>query len=82
MSQGKEVFTAEKRRALAIKAVNRLIAAVQGKRLAENQELAETIAVCIQESGSPRLRALKWLIGEEAEQELEGPDSENPGFLR
>jgi hypothetical protein len=51
MSQNEKAFTAEERRALAIKAVNRLIADVEAKRLLENKELAETIAVCVRESG-------------------------------
>jgi len=45
MSQNE--FTAEERRELAVKPVNRLIADAEAKRLLENKELAETIAACI-----------------------------------
>jgi hypothetical protein len=74
MSQNEEVFTAEERRVLAVKAVNRLIADAEAKRLLENKELTETIAACIGEAGEQRLRALKWLLEEEEEEELERPD--------
>jgi hypothetical protein len=73
MSRKEEVFTAEERRELALKAVNRLIADAEAKRLLENKELAETIAACIGEAGEPRLRSLKWLLEEEEQQELERP---------
>ena len=59
MSQNEEVFTAEERHELAVKAVNRLIADAEAKRLLENKELAETIAACIREAGERHLRALK-----------------------
>jgi len=36
-----------------------------------NEELAETTAVCIRESGEQQLRTLEWLP---AQQELERPD--------
>ena len=62
MSQNEEVFSAEERRAIAVKDVNRLIADAEAKRLPENKELAETIAVCIGESGSRQLQTLKWLL--------------------
>jgi hypothetical protein len=71
MSQNEGVFNAEERRELAVKAVNRLIADAEAKRLLENKELAETIAACIGEAGELRLRALKWLLEEE---EQERPD--------
>jgi hypothetical protein len=74
MSQNEEVFTAEERRELAVKAVNRLIADAEAKRLLENKELAETIAACIGEAGERRLRALKWLLEEEEQEEQERPD--------
>ena len=56
MSQNEEVFTAEEKRELAVKAVNRLIAdaeetasfrryVVPDARLRENKELAEIVAV-------------------------------------
>jgi hypothetical protein len=72
MSQNE--FTAEERRELAVKAVNRLIADAEAKRLLENKELAETIAACIGEAGERRLRSLKWLLEEEEQQELERPE--------
>jgi hypothetical protein len=70
MSQNEEVFTAEERRELAVKAVNRLIADAEAKRLPENKELTETITVCIREAGERQLRALKWLL---EEQDVERP---------
>jgi hypothetical protein len=72
MSQNE--FTAEERRVLAVKAVNRLIADAEAKRLLENKELTETIAACIGEAGERRLRSLKWLLEEEERQELESPE--------
>jgi hypothetical protein len=74
MSQNEEVFTTEERRELAVKAVNRLIADAEAKRLMENKELAETIAACIGEAGERRLRALKWLLEQEEQEELERPE--------
>ena len=74
MSHNEEVFNAEERRELAVKAVNRLIADAEAKRLLENKELTETIAACIGEAGKQRLRALKWLLEEEEEEELKRPD--------
>ena len=65
MSQNEEVFSAEERRAIAVKAVNRLIADAEAKRLPENKELAETIAVFIGESGSRQLQTLKWLLDQQ-----------------
>jgi hypothetical protein len=74
MGQNEEVFTAENRRELAVKAVNRLIAAAVAKRLLENTELTETIAACIREADERQLRLLKWLLEEEEREELERPD--------
>jgi hypothetical protein len=74
MSQNEEVFTEQERRELAVKAVNRLIADAEAKRLLENKELTETIAACIAEAGERQLRALKWLLEEEEQEELERPD--------
>ncbi len=71
MSQNEEVFTEQERRELAVNAVNRLIADAEAKRLLENKELTETIAACIAEAGERQLRALKWLLEEEEQQELE-----------
>jgi hypothetical protein len=74
MSQNEEVFIEEERRELAVKAVNRLIADAEAKRLLENKELTETIAACIREAGERQLRSLKWLLEEEEQEELERPD--------
>jgi hypothetical protein len=52
----------EHRRELAVKAVNRLIADVEAKRLLENKELAETIAVCIRETPLLQLKTLEFLL--------------------
>jgi hypothetical protein len=69
MSQNDEVFIAEEKRELAVKAVNRLIAdaeesasfrryVVPDARLRENKELAEIVAICIRETALPQLQAL------------------------
>jgi hypothetical protein len=79
MSQNEEVFTAEERRELAVKAVNRLIADAEAKRLPENKELTETIRVCIGEAGEWQLRALKWLL---EEQDVERPAAKREKKLR
>jgi hypothetical protein len=76
MSQNKEGFTAKERRELAIKAVNRLIADAEAKRVLENKELTEIIEACIREAGERHLRTLKWLLEEEEREELERPDLE------
>jgi hypothetical protein len=68
-----DVFSAEKRRTLAAKAVNRLIADIEAKRLPQNKELAETITACICEARSRQLRALRWLL---EEQDIEWIDRE------
>ena len=68
----------EERRAIAVKAVNRLIADVEAKRLLENKELAERIAVCVRDSTPDKLRTLKWLL---ERQELERPDLDIPHFI-
>ena len=76
MSQNEEVFTAEGRREVAVKAVNRLIAdaeetasfrryVVPDARIHENKELAEIIAVCIRETALPQLQSLKRLLGQQ-----------------
>jgi hypothetical protein len=62
-------LTREEIRALSIRAVNQLIADVEAKRLLENKELAETIAVCIRHSPQAKLKTLKWLLNQ---RELEG----------
>ena len=63
---------------LEVKAVNRLIADVEAKRLLENKELAEVIAACIRETASDQLQTLKWLL---AQQELERPDLDIPTVI-
>jgi hypothetical protein len=54
MSQNEQVFTAEERRELAVKAVNRLIADAEAKRLLENKELTETDQRCGRRRGHLR----------------------------
>lgn len=71
MSDKNEVFSAEERRAPAIKAVSRLIVDAETKRLLENKELAEVIAVCIRETSERQLRTPKFLL---EQQGLERPD--------
>jgi len=66
----KEDFPAKERSALSLKAVNRLIAAVEAKRLLDNKELAEVIRVCIQNAPESQLETLKL----SDQQELERPD--------
>ena len=78
MNQKEETFTLEERHAIAVKAVNRLIADAEAKRLRENKELAEVIAVCIRETTSSQLRTLKWLL---KKQEQERPDREPREFI-
>src|SRR6266478_2579404 len=96
MSQNEEVFTAEERRELAVKAVNRLIAdaeesasfrryVVPDERLRENKELAEIIAVCIRETALPQLQTLQRLLGQQGEDR--GPKAfslvqDSPNFIR
>ena len=78
MNQDEPVFSPEERRALSVKAVNRLIAEVRAKRLLKNKELAEVIAACIRETQPRLLGNLKFLL---KQQELEQPDLEIPGFI-
>jgi hypothetical protein len=96
MSQNEEVFTAEEKRELAVKAVNRLIAdaeesasfrryVVPDARLRENKELAEIIAVCIRETALPQLQTLKRLLDQQGKGR--GPESfslvqDSPNFIR
>jgi hypothetical protein len=96
MRENEEVCTAEERRELALKAVNRLIAdaeesasfrryVVPDARLRENKELAEIIAVCIRETALPQLRTLKRLLDEQGKGR--GPESfslvhDSPNFIR
>ena len=56
MSAEAPAFSRAEKEALAVKAVNRLIADVEAKRLLENKELDEVIKVCIRETpqGSPK----------------------------
>ena len=53
-------FTEDEIHALSIRAVNHLIAAVEAKSLAQNKELAETIASCIRHTEPSQLRILRW----------------------
>ena len=53
----------------SVRAVNQLIADVEAKRLLENKELAETIAVCLRHSKQSTLRTLSWLLDQ---RKLEG----------
>jgi len=96
MSQNEEVFTADERRELAVRAVNRLIAdaeetasfrryVVPDARLRENKELAEIIAVCIRETALPQFQTLKRLLDRQGEGR--GPESfslvhDSPNFIR
>jgi len=48
--------------ALSVRAVNQLIVDVEAKRLLENKELAETIAVCLRHTEQSRLQTLKALL--------------------
>jgi hypothetical protein len=96
MSQNEEVFTADERRELAVKAVNRVIAdaeesasfrryVVPDARLRENEELAEIIAVCIRETALPQLHILKRLLDQQGEGR--GPNffslvHNSPNFIR
>ena len=93
MNQNEEVFTAEERRDLAVKAVNRLIAdaeesasfrryVVPDARLRENKELAEFIAVCIRETALPRLQALKRLLDQQGRSESFSLVRDSPNFIR
>jgi hypothetical protein len=64
----KDVFTQEVRKALAIRAVNQLIADAEAGRLMNNKELAEVIAGCIRHTDQGDLHTLKQIL----EHELEG----------
>jgi hypothetical protein len=75
MSPEEPGFSDEERRSLATKAVNRLIADAEAKRLLENKELAEVIAVCIRDTQPKSLRTLKFLL---EQQEFERPDLQPP----
>ena len=96
MSQNEEVFIAEERREIAVKAVNRLIAdaeesasfrryVVPDARLRENKELAEIIAICIRETALLQLQALKRLLDRQGKGR--GPESfslvpDSPNFIQ
>jgi len=62
----KDVFTQEVRKALAVRAVNQLIADVQAGRLVKNEELAEEIAGCIRHTDQANLQTLKQILDHEA----------------
>lgn len=78
MNQKEETFTLEERHVIAVRAVNRLIADTEAKRLRENKELAKVIAVCIRETTSSQLRTLKWLL---KQLERERPDPESREYI-
>ena len=96
MSQDEKLFTAEERRELAVKAVNRIIAdaeetasfrryVVPDARLRENKELAEIIAVCIRETALPQLQTLKRLLDQQGKDR--SPESfslvqDSPNFIQ
>jgi hypothetical protein len=65
----KDVFTQEVRKALALRAVNQLIADVEAGRLLNNKELAEVIAGCIRHTDQGDLQTLKHILDQH---ELEG----------
>ncbi len=65
----KDVFTQEVRKALALRAVNQLIADVEAGRLLNNKELAEVIAACIRHTDQGDLQTLKQILDQH---ELEG----------
>jgi len=65
----KDVFTQEVRKALALRAVNQLIADVEAGRLLNNKELAEVIAGCIRHTDQGDLQTLKHILDQ---QEMEG----------
>jgi hypothetical protein len=65
----KDVFTQEVRKALALRAVNQLIADVEAGRLLNNKELAEVIAGCIRHTDQGDLETLKHILDKH---ELEG----------
>jgi hypothetical protein len=66
-----ETYSDDEIRALARKAIGRLIMDVRSVRLAGNAELAESICRCICKSDIRQIRHLKWLL---EQQELERPD--------
>ena len=61
----KDVFTQEVRKALAVRAVNQLIADVQAGRLLKSEELAEVIAGCIRHTDQGDLQTLKQILDQE-----------------
>ena len=71
MSAEAPAFSRAEKEALAVKAVNRLIADVEAKRLLENKELAEVIKVCIRETQPRLLQDLKFVLDQ---QELNRPE--------
>ena len=73
-------FTEGEIYALSIKAVNHLIAAVEARRLMENKELAETIALCIRKAEHSQLRNLRWHL-EQLELEGAPPVDDTPRWV-
>jgi hypothetical protein len=73
-------FTQDEIYALSIRAVNHLIAAVEDRRLMENKELAETIAVCIRKTELSQLWNLRWHL-EQLELEGAPPVDNTPRWI-
>lgn len=69
-----EMFSDDDLRALAKKALARLVADAKSGRLDKNKELVEVIENCIRHSSINQIRDLKWLL---QQQELERPDLES-----
>ena len=77
----KDVFTQEVRKALAIRAVNQLIADVEAGRLMKNGELTEVIAGCIRHTDQGDLQTLKQILDQGAlgEHTMPSIESEREG---
>ena len=76
--ENKHRFSKEEIHILSIRAVNQLIADVEAKRLLNNKELAETIAVCIRHTSESQLRNLKALLEQHELEGIPAWDKENP----
>lgn len=70
-----ELFSDDDVRALARKAVARLVADAKSGQLDKNRELAEVIEACIRHSSIRQIRTLKWTL---EQQELNRPDLQQP----
>jgi hypothetical protein len=71
-------FSKEEIHALSVMAVNQLIADVEAKRLLGNQELAETIALCLRHSSMAQLRNLAALLDQHELEGIPAWNKENP----